>query len=122
MSTTTQRLSILLVATMFFVLIALVATFGVRSADAATPQDAGAAIGACPPSFPNVDVPRADPSLPDAHFGLVPVDYALEILRLNLDSPGVESMDGNNDGFTCTKLNLSSFHYVFVDNHFPLQQ
>ena len=88
----------------------------------AAPAMAAAPIGACPPSFPNVDVPRADPTLPDAHFGLVPVDYALEILRLDLDSPGVESMDGNNDGFTCTKLNLSSFHYVFVDNHFPLQQ
>ena len=32
---TTQRLSSLLVTTLFFVLIALMATFGVRSADAA---------------------------------------------------------------------------------------
>jgi hypothetical protein len=34
MSTTTRRLSSLLVATMVLVLIALMATFGVRSADA----------------------------------------------------------------------------------------
>ena len=119
---TTQRLSILLVATIFFVLIALVATFGVRSADAATPQDAGTPIGACPPSFPNVDVPRADPSLPPAHFGLVPVDYVLALLGLDLDSPGVESIDVNNDGLTCFKLNPSGTRVVFVDNHFPLQQ
>ena len=122
MSTTTKRLSILLVATIFFVLIALVATFGVRSADAATPQDSGAPIGACPPSFPNVDVPRKDPSLPPAHFGLVSVDYALALLGLAPDSPGVESMDVNNDGYTCTKLNPSGTFVVFVDNHFPLQQ
>ena len=122
MSTTTKRLSILLVATIFIVLIALMAMFGVRSADAATPQDAGAPIGACPPSFPNVDVPRADPSLPPAHFGLVPVDYALDLLRLDLDAPGVESIDVNNDGLTCLKLNPSGTRAVFVDNHFPQQQ
>ena len=91
------------------------------SAAAAAP-DAGAPIGGCPPSFPNVDVPRADPSLPDAHFGLVPVDYALDLIRLDLDSPGVESIDVNNDGLTCLKLNPSGTRVVFVDNHFPLQQ
>jgi hypothetical protein len=42
---TTQRLSSLLVATMFIVLLALMATFGARSAEAAKP------IGGCPPSF-----------------------------------------------------------------------
>src|SRR4028119_2457470 len=57
---TTQRLSILLVATMFIVLLALMATFGVRSADAA-PQ--GPPVGGCPASF--------EP-------GLVPVDVVLE--------------------------------------------
>jgi hypothetical protein len=39
MSTTTQRLPISLVATMFIVLIALMATVGVRSADAATESE-----------------------------------------------------------------------------------
>jgi hypothetical protein len=91
------------------------------SAAAAAP-DTGAPIGACPPSFPNVDVPRVDPSLPDAHFGLVPVDYVLDLLGLDLDSPGVESIDVNNDGLTCFKLNPSGHRVVFVDNHFPPQQ
>jgi hypothetical protein len=91
------------------------------SAAAAAP-DTGAPIGACPPSFPNVDVPRVDPSLPDAHFGLVPVDYVLALLGLDLDSPGVESIDANDDGLTCFKLNPSGQRVVFVDNHFPPQQ
>ncbi len=111
---TTQRLSILLVATMFFVLIALMATFGVRSAAAAPPQDAGAPIGACPPSFPN--------GSPDSRFGLVPVESVLALLNLDLDSPGVASIDVNNDGLTCFKLNPSGQRVVFVDNHFPPQQ
>jgi hypothetical protein len=89
------------------------------SAAAAAP-DAGAPIGACPPSFPNVDVPRVDK--PDAHFGLVPVDYVLDLLGLDLGSPGVESIDVNNDGLTCFKLNPSGTRVVFVDNHFPPQQ
>ena len=91
------------------------------SAAAAAPV-AGPPIGGCPPSFPNVDVPRVDPSLPDAHFGLVPVDYALDLLDLDLDSPGVESIDVNNDGLTCLKLNPSGTRVVFVDNQFPPQQ
>ena len=41
MFTTTQRLSRLLLATMFIVLLALMATFGGRSAEVANP------IGAC---------------------------------------------------------------------------
>jgi hypothetical protein len=45
MSTTTRRLSSLLVATMFVVLLALVATFAVRSADAAQP------LGQCPAGY-----------------------------------------------------------------------
>jgi hypothetical protein len=101
---------------------ALMAVMAASAAAAAPAPDAGAPIGACPPSFPNVDVPRADPSLPDAHFGLVPVDYALDLIRLDLDSPGVESIDANNDGLTCLKLNPSGTRVVFVDNHFPLQQ
>ena len=50
MSTTTQRLSSLLVATMFIVLLALMATFGVRSADAAQP------VGECPTGYELVTV------------------------------------------------------------------
>jgi hypothetical protein len=45
MSTTAQRLSSLLVATMFIVLLALMATLGVRSADAAQPG------GECPTGY-----------------------------------------------------------------------
>ena len=89
------------------------------SAAAAAPV-AGPPIGGCPPSFPNVDVPRVDK--PDAHFGLVPVVDVLALLNLDLDSPGVESIDVNNDGLTCFKLNPSGTRVVFVDNHFPLQQ
>ena len=70
-------------------LAAMMAVVPACAAVAAPAPDAGAPIGACPPSFPNVDVPRVDPSKPDAHFGLVPVDYALDILKLDLDSPGV---------------------------------
>ena len=50
MSTTTQRLSSLLVATMFIMLLALMATFGVRSADAAQP------VGECPTGYELVTV------------------------------------------------------------------
>jgi hypothetical protein len=105
--------------------LAVAAMMAVMAASAAAAQpapDAGAPIGACPPSFPNVDVPRKDPSLPPAHFGLVSVDYALALLGLAPDSPGVESMDVNNDGYTCTKLNPSGTFVVFVDNRFPLQK
>ncbi len=80
---TSQRLSILLVATMFIVLIALMATFGVRSADAA-PQ--GPPVGGCPASF--------EP-------GLVPVEVVLE--GAGLEEPDA-SMDPNGDGLTCLKL------------------
>ena len=100
-------------------LMAVMAASAAAAAPAPAP-DAGAPIGGCPPSFPNVDVPRADPSLPPAHFGLVPVDYALDLIRLDLDSPGVESIDVNNDGLTCLKLNPSGTRVVFVDNHFAL--
>ena len=50
MSTTAQRLSSLLVATMFNVLLALMATLGVRSADAAQP------VGECPTGYELVTV------------------------------------------------------------------
>ncbi len=86
----------------------------------AAPAMAAVPIGACPPSFPNVAVPRVDPSLPDAQFGLVPVADVLALLGLDLDSPGVASIDVNNDGLTCFKLNPSGHRVVFVDNHFPL--
>jgi hypothetical protein len=80
---TTQRLSILLVATVFIVLLALMATFGVRSADAA-PQ--GPPVGGCPASF--------EP-------GLVPVEVVLA--GAGLEEPDA-SMDPNGDGQTCLKL------------------
>ena len=78
MSTTTQRLSILLVATMFIVLIALMATFGVRSADAAQP------VGECPNGYE-----------------LVTVKYIVKNAPLEEPDP---SMDGNGDGYTCLKI------------------
>ena len=80
---TTQRLFGLLVATIFIVLLALMATFGVRSADAA-PQ--GPPVGGCPASF--------EP-------GLVPVDVVLEGAGLEEPDP---SMDPNGDEQTCLKL------------------
>ncbi len=79
---TSQRLSILLVATMFIVLLALMATFGVRSADAAQ----GPPVGGCPASY--------EP-------GLVPVEVVLE--GASLEEPDA-SMDPNGDGYTCLKL------------------
>jgi hypothetical protein len=78
MSTTTQRLSSLLVATMFIVLLALMATFEVRSADAAQP------VGGCPTGYE-----------------LVTVKYVLK--GANLEEPD-PSMDPNGDGYTCLKL------------------
>ena len=78
MSTTTRRLSLLLVATMFIVLLALMATFGVRSAEAAQP------VGECPTGFE-----------------LVTVKYVLK--GAGLDEPDA-SMDKNGDGYTCLKL------------------
>ena len=82
MSTTTKRLSIWLVATMFLVLIALMATVGARSAEAAQ----GPPVGGCPASF--------EP-------GLVPVEVVLA--GAGLDEPDA-SMDPNGDGYTCLKV------------------
>jgi hypothetical protein len=79
-TTTTQRLSSLLVATLFIVVLALMATFGVRSAEAAQP------VGECPASY--------EP-------GLVTVKFVLK--GANLDEPD-PSMDPNGDGWTCLKL------------------
>ncbi len=95
MSTTVRRLSRLLVATMLFVLIALMATFGVRSADAAQgpppqaqsppPQAQGPPVGGCPASY--------EP-------GLVDVEVVLAGAGLTQPDP---SMDPNGDGWTCLK-------------------
>ena len=82
MSTTTQRLTSLLVATLFIVLLALMATFGVRSADA----QEGPPVGGCPASF--------EP-------GLVTVEFVLAGTGLEEPDP---SMDPNGDGFTCLRL------------------
>ena len=75
---TTQRLSSLLVATMFMVLLALMVTFGVRSAEAAQP------VGECP------------------------TGYELVRNKVVLKGAGLEepdpSMDGNGDGYTCLKI------------------
>ena len=78
MSTTTQRLSSLLVATMFIVVLALVVTFGVRSAEAAQP------VGECPTGYE-----------------LVTVKFVLKGTGLEEPDP---SMDGNGDGYTCLKI------------------
>jgi hypothetical protein len=91
MSTTTQRLSGLLAATVFFVLIALMATFGVRSADAQGPPAQaqyaqGPPVGGCPASY--------EP-------GLVTVDFVLDGTGLEEPDP---SMDPNGDGYTCLKI------------------
>ncbi len=72
----------------------------------AAPAMAAAPIGGCPPSF-------------DKSFGLVPVEFVLAGTGLTLDSPGVESIDVNNDGKTCLKL-IDHGRAVFADNHFPL--
>ena len=79
-TTTTQRLSSLLVATMFIVLLALMATFGVRSAEGAQP------VGECPESY--------EP-------GLVTVKYVVKNAPLEEPDP---SMDPNGDGYTCLKI------------------
>ena len=103
---TTQRLSRLLVATMFFVLIALMATFGVRSADAQgpPPQAQGPPIGGCPASY--------EP-------GLVPVEVVLA--GAGLEEPDA-SMDPNGDGLTCLKLlhTGSGTRATWHDNVTPL--
>jgi hypothetical protein len=78
MSTTTQRLSSLLVAMMFIVLLALMVTFGVRSAEAAQP------VGECPTGY---DLVRNKVVLKGA----------------GLEEPD-PSMDGNGDGYTCLKI------------------
>ena len=75
---TTQRLCSLLVATMFIVLLALMVTFGVRSAEAAQP------VGECPTGY---DLVRNKVVLKGA--GLEETD---------------PSMDGNGDGYTCLKI------------------
>jgi hypothetical protein len=85
---TTQRLSSLLVATMFIVLLALMVTFGVRSAAAQGPPDQaqGPPVGGCPASY--------DP-------GLVTVEFVLAGTGLEEPDP---SMDPNGDGLTCLKI------------------
>jgi len=92
---TTQRLSSLLVATMFIVLLALMATFGVRSADAAQGppvQAQGPPIGGCPASYePEGNEPG----------GLVPVEVVLRGAPLE---EADASLDPNGDGYTCLKL------------------
>jgi hypothetical protein len=75
---TTQRLSLVLVATLFIVLLALMVAFGVRSADAAQP------VGECPTGY---DLVRNKVVLQGA----------------NLEEPD-PSMDGNGDGYTCLKI------------------
>jgi hypothetical protein len=93
---TTQRLSSLLVATLFIVLLALMATFGVRSADAAHQVEP---LGSCPPSFDFEDEEEGFTN------GLVTTHYLLGKTG-NLD-PNREpdpSMDPNGDGWTCLKL------------------
>ena len=77
MSTTAQRLSSLLVATLFIVLLALMATFGVRSAEAQGPP-----VGGCPPGYT-----------------LETVDFV--VAHVGQEDP---SMDPNGDGYTCLKL------------------
>ena len=76
---TTRRLSSLLVATVFLVLLALMATFGVRSADAAQEP-----IGGCPTGY-----------------DLVTVKYVLKGAGLDEPDP---SMDINGDGWTCLEI------------------
>ena len=97
---TTQRLSVLLVATMFIVLIALMATFGVRSADA----QEGPPVGGCPESY--------EP-------GLIPVEVVLRGAGLEEPDP---SMDPNGDGFTCLKIldTGSGTRATWHDNVTPL--
>ncbi len=97
---------------------ALMAVMAASAAAAAPAPDAGPPIGGCPPSFaPSFE---GDPS------GLVPVEFVLAGTGLTLDSPGVESIDVNNDELTCLKLiaanNPKGLRAVFADNHFPPQQ
>ncbi len=70
---------------------------------AAPAMGQGAPIGGCPPSF-------------DKSFGLVPVEFVLDGTGLDLDSPGVESIDVNKDGMTCLKLIANGQRVVFADN------
>ena len=106
MSTTTQRLSSLLVAALFIVLLALMATLGARSADAQGPPDQaqGPPVGGCPASY--------EP-------GLVPVEVVLEGAGLEEPDP---SMDPNGDGFTCLKIldTGSGTRATWHDNVTPL--
>ncbi len=100
MSTTTQRLTSLLVATLFIVLLALMATLGVRSADA----QEGPPVGGCPESY--------EP-------GLVPVEVVLAGAGLDEPDP---SMDPNGDGYTCLKIlhTGSGTRATWHDNTVPL--
>jgi len=93
---TTQRLSGLLVATVFFVLLALMVTFGVRSADAQGPP-----VGGCPPGY-----------------DLVTVQFVLNGTGLSQPDP---SMDPNGDGMTCLKIlhTGSGTRATWHDNTFP---
>ena len=117
MSTTTQRLSSLLVATLFIVVLALMATFGVRSAEAAGP------VGGCPPSFKQE---------PGHKFGGL-----TNLNDPNYSGPPLEALgpsaDGNNDGYTCFNFVADDPGYpkvndqgqelnrlVWVDNTYPL--
>ena len=101
---TTQRLSSLLVATMFIVLLALMATFGVRSAEAQGPPDQaqGPPVGGCPPGYQ-----------------LVTVEVVLAGAGLEEPDP---SMDPNGDGFTCLKIldTGSGTRATWHDNVTPL--
>jgi hypothetical protein len=95
-TTTTRRLSSLLVATLFIVLLALMATFGVRSADAA---HQGEPLGSCPPSF---DYENEEEGFTN---GLVTTHFLLA--RTGNRDPNREpdpSMDPNGDGWTCLKI------------------
>ena len=100
MSATTRRLSGLLVATIFVVLLALMATFAVRSADA----QEGPPVGGCPASY--------EP-------GLVPVEVVLKGAGLDEPDP---SMDPNGDGYTCLKIlhTGSGTRATWHDNVTPL--
>ncbi len=92
------------------ILLVLSLTAVMVMAMAAPAMGQGAPIGGCPPSFaPSFE---GDPS------GLQTVEFVLAGTGLTLDSPGVESIDVNNDGKTCLKL-IDHGRAVFADNHFP---
>jgi|SRR5215210_4567408 len=90
---------------------ALMAVMAASAAAAAPAPDAGAPIGGCPPSVDNGPPPS----------GLVTVEFVLAGTHQTLDSPGVASIDVNNDGLTCLTI-IDHGRAVYVDNHFPPQQ